>query len=212
MPKRAQLLAELSGPTDYGILLLGQMGGVPNEINLLIETAVYDDDVEGLRPLHTYAVRALGVREQRLSLGVFGRLQFLTEHPLLIHANSPRAAVHFSGRPDHVEDLVLDISQAYISTFGPWRHLIEQVDDLNRSAPLVDLLQGGAGQLGVMPLPLAERMVRVLKHHQMTASLALESGFEAEDEHGRSRLLQLLLIDQSYVTALGFAVDEVGKA
>ena len=107
---------------------------------------------------------------------------------------------------------MLDISQAYLSPFGPWRHLIEQPDDLNRSAPLVDLLQGGAGQLGVMPLPLAERMVRVLKHHQMTASLALESGFEAEDEHGRSRLLQLLLIDQSYVTALGFAVDEVGKA
>lgn len=211
MPKRTQLLEELSRPTDYGILLLGQIGGVPNEIQMLIETAVYDDAAQGLRPLHTYAVRALGVREQRLSLGVFGRLQFLTEHPLLIHPNSPRAAVHFSGRPDHVEDLVLDISQAYVSTFGPWRNLVEQVDDLNRSAPLVDLLQSGAGLLGVMPQPLAERMVRVLEHHKLTASLAVEADFEAEDEHGRSRLAQLLLIDQSYVIALDFSVEEVGK-
>ena len=211
MPKRAQLLSDLSRPADYGILLLGQIGGVPNEIQLLIETAVYDDEAGGLRPLRTYAVRALGVHEQRLSLGVFGRLQFLTGHPLLIHLNSPRAAVHFSGRPDHIEDLVLDISQAYISTFGPWRHLIEQVDDLNRSAPLVDLLQSGAGQLGIMPLPLAERMVRVLEHHRMTASLAQEADFEETDEHGRSRLAQLLLIDQSYVIAFDFSVEEVGK-
>lgn len=212
MPARDQLLSELGGMTDYGILLLGQIGGVPNEIQLLIETAVYDEAAQGLRPRHTYAVRALGVREQRLSLGVFGRLQFLTEHPLLIHPNSPHVAVHFSGRPAHVEDLVLDISQAYVSTFGPWRHLIEQVDDLNRSAPLVELLESGAGLLGIMPAPLAERMGRVLEHHGMTASLAQEAGFEAEDEHGRSRLAQLLLIDQSYVIALGFSVEEVGKA
>jgi hypothetical protein len=212
MPARDQLLSELGGLTDYGILLLGQVGGVPNEIQLLVETAVYDEAAQGLRPRHTYALRALGVREQRLSLGVFGRLQFLSEHPLLIHPNSTRVAVHFSGRPAHVEDLVLDISQAYVSTFGPWRHLIEQVDDLNREAPLVELLRAGAGLLGVMPAPLAERMARVLRHHGLTASLAQEAGFEAEDEHGRSRRAQLLLIDQSYVIALDFSVEAVGKA
>lgn len=205
------MLDELGGTADYGILLLGQIGGVPNEIQLLIETAVYDDAAQGLRPRHTYAVRALGVREQRLSLGVFGRLQFLTEHPLLVHHNTPLAAVHFSGHPAHVEDLTLDISQAYVSTFGPWRHLIEQADDLNRSAPLVELLQAGAGQLGIMPLPLAERLARVLEHHGLTASVAQETEFAAEDEHGRSRLLQLLLIDQSYVIALDFSVEVVGK-
>ena len=211
MPKREQLLAELGGVTDYGILLLGQIGGVPNEIQVLVETAVYDAAAQGLRPRHTYTIRALGVREQRLSLGVFGRLQLLDEHPLLMHHNTPKVAVHFSGRPAHVEDLVLDISQAYVSTFGPWRHLIEQVEDLNRSAPLVELLQSGAGLLGVMPAPLAERMGRVLEHHGLTASLAVEADFERRDEHGRSRLAQVLLIDQSYVIALDFSVEEVGQ-
>jgi hypothetical protein len=212
MSKREQLLAELGGEGDYGILLLGQIGGAPNELQLLIETAVYDEQAQGLRPRHTYAVRALGVREQRLSLGVFGRLQFLAEHPLLLHHNAPKAAVHFSGRPAHAEDVVLDISQAYVSTFGPWRHLVEQEDDLNRSVPLLDLLHTGAGQLGIMPLPLAERMARVLRHHGLSASVAQQADFETVDEHGRSRLAQLLLIDQSYVIALDFSVEQMGGA
>ncbi|HYO87608.1 MAG TPA: hypothetical protein VER79_03115 [Candidatus Limnocylindrales bacterium] len=210
MPNRAQLLSELGGVEDYGILLLGQIGGAPNEVQLLIETTVYDEAAQGLRPRHTYAVRALGVREQRLSLGVFGRLQMLDDHPLLLHHNAPKVAVHFSGRPAHAEDLVLDVSQAYVSTFGPWRHLIEQEDDLNRSAPLLELLQTGAGQLGIMPAPLAERMVRVLQHHGLTASLAQQADFETEDEHGRSRLARLLLIDQSYIVALDFSVEAMG--
>lgn len=212
MPKREQLLNELSREDDYGILLMGQMGGAPNELQLLIETAVYDEQAQGLHPRHTYAVRALGVFEHRLSLGVFGRLQLLSDHPLLMHHNAPKAAVHFSGRAAHAEDVVLDISQAYVSTFGPWRHLVEQQDDLNLSAPLLDLLQSGAGQLGVMPAPLAERMARVLRHHGLTASLAHEAGFAALDEHGRSTLSQLLLIDQSYVIALDFSVEEMGGA
>ncbi len=211
MPKRTQLLGELGREEDYGILLMGQIGGAPNEVQLLIETAVYDEQAQGLRPQHTYAMRALGVREQRLSLGVFGRLQWFDDHPLLLHHNAPKAAVHFSGRPAHAEDVVLDISQAYVSTFGPWRHLVE-MDDLNRSAPLLDLLQSGAGQLGIMPAPLAERMARVLKHHGLTASVAQEADFETVDEHGRSRLAQLLLIDHSYVIALDFSVEEVGGA
>jgi hypothetical protein len=210
MPKREQLLAELAGENDYGILLLGQIGGAPNEVQLLIETAVYDAQEQGLRPRRTYAVRALGVREQRLSLGVFGRLQWPDDHPLLLHHNAPKAAVHFSGRPAHAEDVVLDISQAYVSTFGPWRHLVEQEDDLNRAVPLLDLLQSGAGQLGVMPVPLAERMARVLRHHGLSASVARQADFEAVDEHGRSKLAQLLLIDQSYVIALAFSVEEMG--
>lgn len=211
MPKREKLLAELRGPTDYGILLMAQMGGTPNELQLLIETAVYDEQAQGLRPRANYAVRALGVREHRLALGVFGHLDLAAAHPLLEHHNTPKVAVHFTGRPAQIEALVLDISQAYVSAYGPWRNLVEQADDLNRAAPLFDLLQAGAGLLGVMPEPLAERMARVLRHHGLAPSLAPQADFEAEDEHGRSRLAQALLIDHSYVVALDFSVEEAGK-
>jgi hypothetical protein len=211
MPKREQLFSQLQGEQDYGVLLVAQMGGAPNEVHLIVETARYDQAVEGLRPTGDYVIRALGVREHRVSMGVFGRLALLDDHPLLYHANTPRTAVHFDGKPQDVHELVLDISQAYVSTFGPWRNLIDMQDDLNRSKPLVDLLLSGFGLLGTMPKPLAERMARVLAHHHIRATLNEEAGFETVDEHGRSRLLKLLLLDQSYVIALDFAVDEMGK-
>ncbi|MBE2271032.1 MAG: hypothetical protein IAE80_22535, partial [Anaerolinea sp.] len=133
--KRDQLLGELGGEKDYGVLLVAQMGGVPNEIDLIVQTATYDDQAEGLRPRHTYVVRALGVREHRVSMGVFGRLAFHSDHPLLYHHNAPKVAVYFDGKPADVNELVLDISQTYISTFGGWRHLVDQPEDLNRSVP-----------------------------------------------------------------------------
>ena len=39
MPKRDQLISELQGEQDYGVLLVAQMGGVPNELQLIVETA-----------------------------------------------------------------------------------------------------------------------------------------------------------------------------
>jgi hypothetical protein len=208
MPKRDQLLAELAAD-HYGVLLLAQMGGVPNEIQLMIETAAYDASAEGLRPLHTYIIRALGVREQRLSLGLFASLRFVSDHPLLYHHNAPRTAVHFDGTAADLNALVLDLSQAYVSTFGPWRHLVEMETDFNRSRPLIDLLAGGFGLLGEMPAPLAERVAKVLAHHGVRASLSVDATFTPVDEHGRSRLAQALLIDQSYVIALDFSVEQM---
>lgn len=211
MPKREQLLSQLEGERQYGVLLVTQMGGVPNEIQLMVETAEFDEEAQGLRPQGNYIIRALGVREHRITLGVFGSLKFLDEHPLLYHHNTPRVAVHFDGKPKDMNELVLDISQAYVSTFGPWRHLVEMDDDLNRTKPLVDLLTAGYGLLGTMPKPLAERMARVLAHHNVNASLAEDTSFETEDEHGRSKLVKLLLIDHSYVIALDFSVEQLGK-
>jgi FdhD protein len=49
MPDREQLFAELKGDDQVGILLLAQLGGVPNELQLFIQTAEYDDAVKGLR-------------------------------------------------------------------------------------------------------------------------------------------------------------------
>lgn len=211
MPAREQLLAELQGEGDYGVLLIAQMGGVPNELQLIVETARYDPAAEGLRPQHDYAIRVLGAREHRVSLGVFGRLAFYDDHPLLYHHNTPRVAVYFDGKPADVNELVLDISQAYVSTFAGWRHLVEMPDDLNRAAPLVDLLASGYGLLGTMPKPLALRIEKVLAHHKISATLTEDATFDTADEHGRSRMAKLLLIDQSYFIALSFSVEQMGK-
>jgi hypothetical protein len=213
MPHREQLLRELDGDNDYGVLLMAQMGGVPNELQLIIETARYDEASQGLRPRHDYTVRVLGVREHRAHLGVFGRLSFVDDdHPLLYHHNTPRVAVYFDGKPQSVNELVLDISQTYVTTFGQWRHLVDMAEDINRAMPMVDLLASGYGLLGTMPKPLAERIAKVLTHHKVGYSLSEDATFATEDEHGRSRLARLLLIDQSYFIALDFAVEQIGRA
>ncbi|MEP7292648.1 MAG: hypothetical protein ABI835_12760 [Chloroflexota bacterium] len=211
MPAREQLLSELHGEHDYGVLLVAQMGGVPNELQLIVETARYDESVEGLRPQHDYVIRALGAREHRLSLGVFGRLALLDDHPLLYHHNTPKVAVFFDGKAANVNELVLDISQAYVSTFGQWRHLVDMADDINRVIPMVDLLQSGYGLLGTMPQPLAQRLQKVLAHHRVACTLSEDASFETLDEHGRSKLAKLLLIDQSYLIALDFSVERMGS-
>jgi hypothetical protein len=207
LPKREKLLSQLQDEKDYGIFLAAQMGGVPSELQLIIQTAQYDDQAQGLRPRGQYVIRALGVQEHRVSLGVFGRLFFADEHPILYHHNLPRVTVQFEGKPKDVNELVLDIHQAYVTTFGPWREL---ATDINRSQPLVTLLTSGSGTLGIMPQPAAERMEKVLKHHQMTARLEAKP-IETQDEHGRSRLVKLLGIDDSYLVALDFSVEEMGK-
>jgi hypothetical protein len=207
MPKTQQLLDDLQGEDKYGIFLAAQMGGSPNELQLIIQTAQYDEAAGGLRPRRQYVVRVLGVLEHRVSLGVFGRFFIAEDHPILYHHNLPRMTINFEGIPKDINELVLDIHQAYVTTFGPWRELAA---DINRSQPLVSLLTSGSGVLGAMPKPAAERMVRVLEHHGMTAELDGQSR-ETEDEHGRSRLLKLLGIDDSYFVALDFSVEEMGK-
>src|SRR5215510_7495640 len=106
MPKREQLLSQLQGERDYGVLLAVQMGGVPNEIQLLVETAEFDPQIEGLHPRAQYIIRALGVRDHKASVGVFGKASFLDDHPLLYAHNTPRVAVYFEGQPKDVNELV----------------------------------------------------------------------------------------------------------
>jgi len=208
MPKTQQLIDDLQGEQDYGIFLAAQMGGVPNELQLVIQTAQYDTQAGGLRPRRQYVVRVLGVEEHRISLGVFGRLFIADEHPILYHHNLPRVGVNFEGTPKDINELVLDIHQAYVTTFGPWRELAA---DINRSQPLVDLLSSGGGLLGTMPKPSAERMVKVLTHHGLKADLEEKPLYDGHDEHGRSRKMKLLGIDDSYFVALDFSVEEMGK-
>jgi hypothetical protein len=209
MPQREKLLSELQHEHDVGVLLMAQMGGVPNELQLFIQTAQYDEAVQGLRERNGYVIRVISVKEHRLSLGLFGRIFFTEEHPILLHHNEPRVQVHFEGQPKDINELVLDISQAHASTFGPWRELAA---DINREKPLVDLLQSGAGLLGEMPRTAAFRMVKVLEHHDMTARLVgADTERPSTDEHGRSTLWKLLGVGDSYFVALDFAVDLMGK-
>ena len=167
MPLRDQLLHELQGENDYGVLLVAQMGGIAQRIAVDPRNRAYDEAAQRTAPAARLLIRVLGVREHRVNLGVFGRLAFTDDHPLLYHHNTPRVAVHFDGKPQDVHELVLDISQAYVSTFGQWRHLVDMADDINRTLPMVDLLSSGYGLLGTMPKPLAERMAKVLAHHNI---------------------------------------------
>lgn len=208
MPKRAELLQQLAGEHDVGVLLMVQMGGIPEEIQLIVQTATYDEKAGGLREKQAYIIRALGVKEHRTSLGVFSSLFFADEHPILYHHNAALQAVHFSGTPADPNALVLDIQAAYGATFGPWRDLAE---DLNREKPLFDLVQAGEGRLGTMPEPAAKRMVKVLEHHQIEAHLEEVEGVRQgeEDSHGYENDLTLLGIDDSYFIAYTFTVDEM---
>jgi hypothetical protein len=208
MPDREQLFAELQGDDQVGILLLAQLGGVPNELQLFIQTAEYDDAAKGLRDRNNYTIRILSVHEHRLSLGLFGSLFIAGQHPILLHHNEPKPDIYFEGTPSDVNELVLDISQAYASTFGPWRELAA---DINREQPLVDLLKSGQGRLGKMPLTAAERMLRVLAHHGMKGRLEGEIERATTEEHGRSTLWKLLGVGDSYFVALDFAIDQVRK-
>ncbi len=215
MPDRNKLLSDIEGLKRYGVLLAVQMGGVPNEIQLIFQTAEFDEAAQGLRPLNNYVIRALGVREHKVTVGLFGRLSFMNDHPLLIHHNTPRVAVMFDGAPQNVNEMALDLQQAYVSTFTVWRHLAEMGSDLNTTIPLTELLAKDDGEgskmLGVMPKPLADRIEKVLAHHGLTYHSAQDPDWTDQDEHGRSQLSQLLLIDQSYVVALDFSVEQIGK-
>jgi hypothetical protein len=208
MPERERLFDELRGEHQVGVLLLAQMGGIPHELQLFIETAEFDEAAQGLRERNTYILRVLSVREHRLSLGIFSHLFIAEEHPILLHHNQPKLSVHFEGTPADVNELVLDIHQAYASTFGPWRELAA---DINREQPLANLLSSGAGQLGTFPQTAAERLGRVFDHHRMTARLDMVEARETVEEHGRSTLWKLLGVGDSYFVALDFAVDKMGQ-
>lgn len=201
MPVREKLLAELGGEDDLGVLLVAQMGGGPNEIQLIIETAQYEEAAGGLRQRGGYIIRAISTQEHRLSLGIFGTAFFTDVHPILLHHNEPKRAIHFEGVPADVNELVLDIHQSYASTFGPWR---EMVRDIRREKPLVNLLASGGGVLGDMPQTAAERMVKTLEHHGLRAWLE-------GDDTPPSPQWKLLAIGDSYFVAIDFSVDTMSR-
>lgn len=211
MPQKQELVDFLTADNNVGVLLVVQMGGAPEELQLIIQTATYDEAIKGLRERQAYIVRALGVKEHRVSLGVFNNLFIAAEHPILHHHNAARYKVTFAGQPADTNALVLDIQATYGAVFGPWRDLAE---DLNREQPLYDLLGAGAGTLGVMPEPAARRMTTVFAHHKMTATLEqVEAERATPDDDDKASVfetdLKLLALDDSYFVAYSFAVDHM---
>jgi hypothetical protein len=208
MPKREQLLKDLEGDKSYGVFLMAQMDSVPETLQLVIATTEYDDQAGGLRDKSRYLIRAIGVQEHKISVGMFGSLRFFDDHPLLYQYNTTPAGVFFRGQSADPNALLVDMLQAYAGTFGPWRQIPQY---LNTNKPLLSLLASTGDLLGEMPKPLAENLVKVLEKHNLeTKVIEGQSPLEA-DEHGRTQLMKALVIDDSYLVALDFTVETLGR-
>lgn len=197
-PTLVNLVEELQKEDRVGILLAAQMGGTPEEIQLIIQVAIYHPDDESLQPQKAYVVRCFGVREQRLSLGIFGTMAHSVDNPLLWNHNSLYHQVYFRGVPDDVNSLMLDLNQVYGQHYGPFRTL---ADDLNLIRPLGGLLTTGYGLLGEMPEPMANRVADILRRHGLTV------GMLPAEQDSPPVLFHLLVMDDSFIVAQMYSAE-----
>lgn len=211
MPHTEQFFADLRGENRQVALLVSQVGAAPTELQLICQVAEFDEAVEGLRPIRSYIIRALGILEHRIvNLGTtVGEVEILTEHPLLDEYTKTPTAVFFRGKPENPDALILDIAQAHAQTFFPWRHFPQYLNTAEQS--LSTLISSGGGLLGQMPANLAERIVRVLEHHKLETKTA--EGTPYIKVHDNPALLQMnlkvLLFGGSYFVAYGFSIQEM---
>lgn len=207
MPQREQLLEDITGENRHAALLVTQVGGMPTELQLIVQIAEYDEAAQGLRPLRTYIIRVNGVIEHRVvNLGMTtDDVRFVTDHPILYQYNQRPQAVFFRGDVTGADALALDIAQAHATTFGPWRHFPEY---LNTAQPLATLLMSGGGLLGQMPAPLAENVIKVLARHGLEHH-AIEDKAYIENAEGpmRNQPVTALIIGDSYFLSHMFTVE-----
>jgi hypothetical protein len=201
MPKTEQFIEEISRENGYGVLLMAQMDSVPETLQFVIATTEYDDEAKGLRDNSRYIVRAVGVQEHRVSMGIFGHIQFPESHPLLYQYNEQPMGLFFRGTPDHPQELLLDLIQAYSSVMQEWRHIPTY---LNMQQPLADLVRSGGGLLGEMPGSLADGLERALQHHGLETH-------RVAGEKSDGPPMKLMLLDDSVVVAMDFTIEELGK-
>lgn len=210
MPDSAQFFADLEDENRQLALLVAQVGASPNELQLITQVAEYDASVEGLRPVRSYIIRVLGVLEHRINnFGVTANdIQLLDEHPLLHEYTTKPTAVFFRGTPQNPESVVMDIAQAHATTFFPWRHFPQY---LNTDQPLGSLFESGGGLIGQMPAPLAERVIKILQHHNLEYKTA--EGEPYIKKHDNPALLQsalqVLTIGSSYFIGYGFSIQQM---
>lgn len=207
MPRRDQLFQELNGEDRFGVILLAQLDAVPETLQFIVTTTRLDPVTGGFRDVGQYIVRAIGVAEHRLTLGLFTTAVIKDEHPLLYQYNTAPVGLFFRGQPNDANALFGDVMQAYASTFGPWR---QPPTYLNTSKPLISLLSSGGDLVGQMPTPLADHLTKAFEAHGLETRAVAEP-METEDEHGRSRLRKVLLMDESYIVAFDFTVETLGK-
>lgn len=197
------MLAEIQAENGFGVLLLAQMDGVPDTVQLMIATTEFDESVNGLRDKSRYLVRAIGVQEQRVSVGIFksALVKAEADHPLLYEYNTPPAALFFRGETQNPDALLLKVFQAYSQVFGPWRQVPTY---LNTGKPLMDVFTGGGDLVGEMPQPLADTLVKVFESEQ------LETKVMAGQRAAEMPAQKVLLLDDSYVVAADFSVEALG--
>jgi len=213
MPKRDNLFKDMQGDDRQAALLVVQVGGMPNELQLILETAQFDEEQEGLRPLHNYIVRILGVTEHRVvNLGTtVEQVHLVDEHPLLYQYNKPPVALFVRGNPTDINAVILDIAQAHSEVFGLWRRFPEY---MNIEKPLFTLFEEGGGLLGQMPKPLAEKLVTVMEKHGLETKL-IEGENPADKNKNpmvKHQNIQALFVGASYFISYAFSIEEMGKA
>lgn len=200
-----EVAAQLQSDDFLGILLAAQMGGTPEEIQLFLQVAAYDEGKDAITPQVVYAIRCLGVREQRLSLGLFNTMaHVLDDNPLLWNHNFPYQQVYFRGEVDAVDSLMLELNQLYGQYYGPFRNL---VDDVNRALSLERLLTSGHGLLGEMPAPMAAHVAKLLDRYNLTVTLI------NPEQDAPPIKFQLLVFDDSFLIAQNFSAEQMqGKS
>lgn len=198
-----QFLDEVNSEHGYGVMLMSQMDSVPDTLQFVIATTEFDPEVDGLRDKNRYLLRAIGIQEHRISLGMFrSAKQFEKEdHPLLMQFNSQPVGLFFRGTPRNIDALILNVFQTYSSVFWDWHHVPEF---LNINKPLFDLFGNGGDLVGEMPRPLANALIPVLE------AQGVETKVIEGERHKEQPPMKVLLLDESYIVAMDFTVDKLG--
>ncbi|KAB2906038.1 MAG: hypothetical protein F9K27_00075 [Anaerolineae bacterium] len=208
-PNLKTIIDALVPENNLGVLLAAQMGGTPREVQIILQTTEYDAGQDALKVTGQHIIRAIGVIEHRVSLGLFHTIVLSSENPLLYRHNSRKVQVYFRGVPDHIDSFMIDLNQLYGQTYGVFDPSGRMADEINRTMPLYNLLKNGNGLLCTSPQPFAEKLQKLLAQHNMTCSfLEVEDHpHDDGDHHHHDLTYQLLAMDDSYLVAQLFSSD-----
>lgn len=203
------ILAAIAPENNLGVLLAAQMGGTPREVQLILQTTEYEPEKDALKVTGQHIIRVIGVVEHRLSLGLFHNMALSSDNPLLYRHNSQQMQVYFRGTPDNIDSFMIELNQLYGQTYGIFDPSGRMADEINRAMPLYNLLKSGSGLLCTSPQPFAEKVKKLLTHHQMSCHfLEVEDHHEHDDDHPHHEITyHLLAMDDSYFVAQVFSSD-----
>lgn len=195
----------LEDDSKIGIMLAAQMGTTPQEVQLVMQVADYDEESFTVTSGDTYIVRCIGVQEHRLSLGMFNRMATSADHPLLWNHNYRYQQIYFRALHDNIEvdDFMLELNQLYGQHYGNIRSLAM---DINRMAPLGTILGRGNGLLGEMPKPMAEIVKDLMERYGYECTLV-----DAEEDEP-PMAFKLLVMDDSYFIASLYSADKMSPS